>query len=315
MPPVPAPDALAEHRRNTELLQAELPDRRFVDHRYLAWLYDENPHGAAFTESADDGGRRVAHYGLVPQEYRDASGPAPFVFSLNAVTRSGIQRKGYFTTLGRAVYASAQEAGVRVVVGVSNENSTPPVVQKLGWRLYCPLPVKVLVPLRRRAGWTSRSIDDELLASGWFAEVAAGLDDHAAEGWTNRYTLEHLRWRLASPNNPGFALHVGPDLVAISTRAKAGPLPLSVVLKLLPRGGDHPGPTDGAAAVAAACRHHRTPAAIYAGWNRWVHLRGLAPPRRLLPSPLNLIVKSLDPAIDQDELVLDTFEFLDMDAY
>lgn len=308
------PDPTIEHRLNTELLGAELPDPRFVDHRYLRWLYDENPHGAAFTESADDGGRRVAHYGLVPQVYRDRDGPAPFVFSLNAVTRSGIQRKGYFTTLGQAVYARAQEAGIRVVVGVSNEKSTPPVVQKLGWRLYCPLPVKVLLPLGRAAEWTNHVVDDELLASPWFADLASELDDHPAEGWTNCYTLEHLRWRLASPNNPGFALHVGPDLVAISTRSHAGPVPMVVLLKLLPRhGGDRA--RGGRPAVVAACRHHRAPAAVYAGWNRWVRVRGVSPPRRMLPAPLNLIVKSLDPGIGQDTLVLDTYEFLDMDAY
>ena len=51
------------------------------------------------------------------------------------------------------------------------------------------------------------------------------------------------------------------------------------------------------------------------GWNRWVRVRGLAPPRRLLPAPLNLIVRSLDDGIDQDSFVLDTYEFLDMDAY
>jgi hypothetical protein len=46
-----------------------------------------------------------------------------------------------------------------------------------------------------------------------------------------------------------------------------------------------------------------------------VPVRGLRPPRRLLPAPLNLIVKSLDPALPQDEMALDTYEFLDMDAY
>jgi hypothetical protein len=46
-----------------------------------------------------------------------------------------------------------------------------------------------------------------------------------------------------------------------------------------------------------------------------VTVRGIAPPRRLLPAPLNLIVKSLDDAIPQDDFVLDTYEFLDMDAY
>lgn len=312
---MPEPDRRREHERNTELLDAELPDPRFVDASYLRWLYDENPHGAGITESADEGGVRVAHYALVPQVYRDPSGPAPFVFSLNAVTRSGTQRKGYFTTLGRAVYERAAAQGVRMVIGVSNENSTPPVVDKLGWRLYCPLPVQV-VPrsLRRPAGWTSHAVDDAYLASPAFAALARELDDHPVETWTNRYTLEHLRWRLASPNGPGFTVHVGPDLVAISTRSHAGPVPMAVLLKLLPRRGDGR-VLPARPAVDVVCGHHRTPALVYAGWNRWVRVRGVHPPRRLLPAPLNLIVKSLDPAIPQDTFTLDTYEFLDMDAY
>jgi len=39
------------------------------------------------------------------------------------------------------------------------------------------------------------------------------------------------------------------------------------------------------------------------------------PPRRLQPSPLHLIERSLSPAIDQTTFAVDTFEFLDMDAY
>jgi len=44
-------------------------------------------------------------------------------------------------------------------------------------------------------------------------------------------------------------------------------------------------------------------------------VRGIQPPRKLQPSPLHLILRSLSSAIDQDALTLETFEFLDMDAY
>jgi hypothetical protein len=304
-----------ELRLDTELLDAELPDPRFRDESYLRWLYHGNPHGTAITESVDDGGVRVAHYGLIPQEYRNDGGAAPFVFSLNAVTRSGIQRKGHFTSISRRLFERASAQGIRMVVGVSNENSTPPVVEKLQWRLYCPLPVRV-VPrsLRAPAGWRNVDVDDAYLASEQFAADTEGLDEHPATGWTNRYTTAHLRWRLASPNGPGFTVHVGPDLVAVSTRSSIGPVPMAVLVKFLPRHGDGRRLAAGPA-IAAACRHHGAPACVYAGWNRWVPVRGIQPPRRLLPAPLNLIVKSLDPDIDQDRFVLDTYEFLDMDAY
>jgi hypothetical protein len=89
---------------------------------------------------------------------------------------------------------------------------------------------------------------------------------------------------------------------------------MAVLLKLLPRRGDGT-VLSTRAAITEVCRHHRTPGVVYAGWNRWAPVRGIAPPRRFLPAPLNLIVKSLDPTLPQDEMTLDTYEFLDMDAY
>ena len=67
--------------------------------------------------------------------------------------------------------------------------------------------------------------------------------------------------------------------------------------------------------IGAACRFHRAPYAVYAGFNAHVRVRGIQPPRRLQPSPLNLILRSLSDDVDQETLALDTFEFLDMDAY
>jgi hypothetical protein len=55
--------------------------------------------------------------------------------------------------------------------------------------------------------------------------------------------------------------------------------------------------------------------AIYAGFNAHVRVRGIRPPRRLQPSPLNLIYRSLSPDAPKVSFTLDTFEFLDMDAY
>ena len=87
-----------------------------------------------------------------------------------------------------------------------------------------------------------------------------------------------------------------------------------MILKLLPR-GRRGGPLNSDAIVGAACRFHRAPYAVYAGFNAAVKVRGIQPPRRLQPSPLHLILRSLSDDVDQDTLTVDTFEFLDMDAY
>lgn len=304
----------ARHLATAELLDAELPDRRFADGRYLAWLYDANPTGPAITREVDEGGVRVAHYGLVPQTYRNASGPAPFVFSLNAVTRSGAQRKGWFSRLGPQVWAEAAERGVLAVVGVTNDRSITPVV-RLGWRSMGRLPVLVVppspVPLGR---FTHHEATERWLASDAADEALGDLDEHRAWSWTNRWTLSALRWRLAWPGCGPYHVHVGEQVTAISTRATVAGVPVAVICKLAPRGPAEV-PRSGWPALSAACHHLRTPVAVYAGFNRLVQLRGLPVPHRLKPAPLNLMVHSLSPSIDQAGFALDTFELLDMDGF
>ena len=109
-------DRMADHERNTELLDATLPAARYADATYLRWLYDENPLGQTFYANADEDSRRMAHYEVVPQRYRNADGPRRFVFSLHACTRAGAQRKGYFSQLGEEIYEQAlnPDTGVRV---------------------------------------------------------------------------------------------------------------------------------------------------------------------------------------------------------
>ena len=300
---------------DTELLGRELPDSRFVDASYLRWLYDDNPHGPAYQDHVDDDGVRVAHYGLVPVRYRRPGGEEPFVFSLNAVTRSGGQRKGYFSGLCRLLWDRAAADGVKVIVGVTNSKSLRPVV-RLGWRCIGPLPVVVApAPLARPRGWDSASVDRAFLGSGALSELAEGLDDTPVESWTSSWSPSYLRWRLSSPNGAQpYAVHADDSLLAVSTVHPVGGVPVAVVLKLLPRRGRF-GPMSAAEAIAQICRFHRAPAAVYAGWNRHVAVRGVPLPERLKPAPLNLMVHSLSPEIPQDTFTLDTYEFLDADAY
>ena len=305
----------SDHALNTELLNAELPDERFVDTEYLRWLYDENPLGPGFCGNGEDDGRRVAHYAVVAQEYRDREGPAKMAFSLNAVTRSGGQRRGWMTRLGEQIYEEARQWGALGVIGVSNVNSTPPVVRRLGFRLMGPLPVKVALPGRPANRIEHLRVDPEFLAGDRFAEVAGGLDEQPAERWTNRLTPPYLRWRLAAPNMASpYWVHVTPDLVAVTAVDSLKGFGFPVILKLAVRGRSDR-VRSASSLVGSICAFHRSPFAIYAGFNRWVHVRGVRPPRRVQPVPLNLIYLGLDDRAPNDTFGLDTFEFLDMDAY
>lgn len=304
-----------ENDRNTELLAAELPNPRLVDASYLRWLYDENPYGPAVQRNADDGGRRVAHYAMIPQRYRGPDGVVPAGFSLNAVVRTGAQRQGWFRRLGPEVYEGARAAGWRFASGVCNDKSIGTVIKYLGWKSPGPLPVRLCPPRLRARGVESHAVDNAFFG-GAFERLAEGLDASPVTTWTNSYTPEYLRWRLATPH-ARYAVHASDELVAVSTVDKRFGVPAAVILKLLPRDGrdGRRQPLTADVVVAAACRFHHAPYAVYAGFNAHVKVGGVHPPRRLQPSPLHLILRSLSDTVDQDRLEVDTFEFLDMDAY
>lgn len=320
-------------RDGTGLLRAELPDPRLADDTaYLRWWYRDNPSGRAWERYhyVDGPGGEpllVAHYVNCPWRYRGPAGMRTNgAWSLHAVTRSGHQRGRHFTRLGLEIYAEAEAEGRSFAVGVTNDKSTGAVVKYMGWRLIGPLPARVVLPVahlggplrRRRRRMESTQVTRAWLGSSAFDDFAAMVNRQPLSGWSTDWTAELLRWRLSCPF-AHYRIHVTDDLAAVTTRITHFRLPVTVVLKLFPLvssgGPDNTLPTDATAVLAAAARRERTVCAVYAGFNGSVRVGGLTPARRLQPSPLNLVVRRLDPAFDQDAARFDTFELLDMDAY
>jgi hypothetical protein len=319
-PPADPTDARAaanDDARTAALLVATLDAERFGHPGYLRWFYRDNPRGEVIAENEDDEhGARVAHYAVVPTRYRSAAGPTPFIFSTNVATSPTVRRGGLFREMAERVYKRAGATGAPGMVGVGNDNSTVIVVDRFGWRALGPLPVKVSVPLSRRtAAVETRTVDAALLASPWFAAAAADLDWLPVRDWAQSWTPDYLRWRLSRPDG-GYVLHLTRDALAVSVLAHARlRVRAAVLLKVFPRPGAALPLTSGDL-VTEACRVHRAPMCVYAGFNAHVGVRGVRPPRRLQPSPLNLVFKSLDETrAPTATFRLDTFEFLDMDAY
>jgi hypothetical protein len=278
-------------------------------------LYDENPFGSALWADVDDeDGRRIAHYALVPQDYRGANGPVRTYFSLNAVTRSGAQRRGYFSELGLRLWAQAGDDGATAVIGVMNARSVTPV-RRLGWHVRGPMPVRVVGSLiGSTRGVSSTMATPSVLGSERFERLLEGADEVSVDGMMNRASPAYLRWRLTAPNCGPFALHSSDDLLAVSTVHPVGGVPVAVIVKIYVRGNPS-SRVPARSVVNAACRFHGAPAAVYAGWNRSIRLDGVRPPDRLKPSPLHMGVCNVGDAVDGSAYRIDTYEFLDLDAY
>lgn len=322
--------AALDLRATAVLLRDAFPIPLFAGDAYLRWLYHENPHGRALVGNVDDhAGQRVAHLGLVPQVWRSPEGAGRFLLALNAVhavrqyvrhdrsAGTGPRTRVTLASLAAGLYQRAAGEGYLGVFGVPNARSTHTFVRKQGFRLIRPLPVRACLPVPSWRGKVeSFDVDARFLQSDRFAATVAGLDELPVDRWVQHASTAWLRWRLSRPL-ARYALHRGPAGIAISTAEVRAGARFAVILKLYPRPDAG---WDGHRRIAndlvfAACAFHRTPFAVYAGFNRYLHVWGVPVPRRYLPAPLNLSILSLNAALDQGRFDVDTYEFLDGDQY
>ncbi|MGX4643831.1 GNAT family N-acetyltransferase [Massilia sp. SYSU DXS3249] len=269
--------------RYSALFAACFPDSGKFTRDYLAWLYVHNPDGRAFGFDAWEGNVLAAHYVCIPAQASIERRPVRVLLSLNTATHPQFQGQGLFTKLAAMTYEAAAVAGYAGVYGVANANSTPGFVRKLGFQLVRPLEALVGVGGIGRAG------------------PAAGQ----APAFERVWSQAALEWRCASPSNPvrcrrggsGWQFHApafGPWIHAYAQLA------LPATISLAPTGAP------------------ASPLRLYLGLMPDVERRvgGYAAiPKRLRPSPLNLIYRSLpDPGTVLDPARI-RFSFLDFDAY
>lgn len=287
---------------------------RFGVEGYLEWTYFHNPAGEALEMNVDEGEERICHIGGLPVRVRSADRSGFFYLLVNNATASTKQGRGVYVSTLNAERDEAHERGALCVFGVCNERSTGPVERGFRAHKVMCLPVKMCVPTRvRTPSVRSEVVDAAFLASDDFAMMSKDVDAYPVDNWTLRWNTEVLRWRLAWPGVQ-YSVHVSDELLAVSTRTTAKGVPLALIMKMLPRGSPE-GRLSAQSIISAACKHHRAPAAIYAGVNRLVPVRGVNLPRRPLPAPLNLMMRSSSPELDQTQTTFDVFECLDFDAF
>lgn len=305
----------ASEEQTRQILFEVFPIERFRDGRYLRWFYRENPVGAAIEINRYDASRPIAHIGGIPQRYHTKGRSIAGVFPLNIAVSSSARGRGLMSEISQACFAASVERfGDGVLVGVPNASSTPGYTGRLGFRLVRPLPVAVLTPL-----WPSLtrvrsvSVTPEYLQSRAFDDLVSSIDFSPGEGWSHEWSPELLAWRLRAPH-ARYALHASSDVVIVTTAVRHAGVPVCVVVKTFRRLGSRKEFAN--EVVARACRFHRAPAAIYAGFSNVVRLVGVPLPNRFKPAPLNLIVRSLRPGfLNEQEFEFDRFEFFDFDPF
>jgi hypothetical protein len=304
----------ADLAETARLLHAVFPIEKFSDARYLEWFYRQNPVGAAIEIDRAEGGTRLGHVGGILQEYHSTSGVRRSVFPLNLAVLPSGRGRGLMTEMNEACFDEAHRIyGTDMMVGMPNAASTPGYLGRLRFRLVTPLPVVLCPPLWPTTPVVeSRAVTREYLEGLELAELSASLDLSPGRGLSHRWTPSLLKWRLGSPA-ARYTVHACPEAAIVTCIERRAGIPIVVVVKTFRRGG--PARSGANGIIAGACRHHRAPIALYAGFSAVTRVVGVPLPSRLKPAPLNLIFRRYDDRDDQPDPPLETFELFDFDAF
>jgi GNAT superfamily N-acetyltransferase len=251
---------------------------------FLDWEYRGSPSGQAIEANAEDEHGRTGHYAVVPQRWMVDGRVNRYALSLDSSVAERSRGMGLFSTLGNQVADQARSRGYAALIGLANAQATPGQIRNIGFELIRSLPVVIHLPAAVRGVRSFDVISPEALPD-WL------------DGSGGAVTPGSGSWRIWD--------------AAEVTRLRG--LPVVVILKTFVRAAAREMSLSRLA--TAVCVRHRSPFAIYAGYNPRLRRSGIPVPVRLRPSPLNLIVKPLVADVPTSSLVPSCLEFWDFDAY
>ncbi|OJJ18331.1 hypothetical protein BKI52_26295 [marine bacterium AO1-C] len=246
---------------------------------YLNWQYNQNPAGKTIGFNAFSSDEAlVAHYVVQPFQAMLQGKLTQGLLSYNTATHPQHSGQGLFTTLAQQTYEQAKMLGYEFVIGVSNENSTPGFVKKLGFQWVASLTVKI------GAGKIS-------------------FPKNAVYDYQKHWTAETLQWRLKQPHASYFIKKQKENLKVFTSA-------MGVRVAL---GGFADFPLE-FKKTTDAIRFTKMWMGIdhQMSWRKGVFINL---PQRLKPSPLNLIFKDLTGQGRQLDKTKIRFQALDFDAF
>ncbi|MDQ1336986.1 MAG: family N-acetyltransferase [Thermodesulfobacteriota bacterium] len=112
------------------------------------WQFRDNPAGEPAWALAEEQGRIVGQYAVIPTRFVVQGQETCFALSCDTMIDPDYRRQGLFTALARHVYQQIESEGrLAAVWGFPNEASLPGFTRHLDWRLLTVFPLRV-APLR-----------------------------------------------------------------------------------------------------------------------------------------------------------------------
>ena len=294
------------------LMQEVFPHpERFTIER-LAWSYRQHPLGvAAVGRCFDDEAKQIGNYALVPLKLTHGENKIVLGLGVDLAVSPGARGTGTFRTTVSHSYEQAQQQGFAGILGIANAQSAPRMVKALGWKHLPSLTTRLLFAGGFGRG-TSAPYTPSLFSTEPFVSAMRKVSFTNENGWQQSWDLDLLQWRLSMPG-ARYSLHVLDDCIAVSTTDKVLGVPVGVLLKVFALQGV--ARVNGAAVAMRLVRHHKTPFVVHWGLNPILGGRGVSLPKRLQPSPLEVVLHLFDDSHASLDIRLDSFELLDFDAY
>ncbi|MSO60247.1 MAG: GNAT family N-acetyltransferase [Ilumatobacteraceae bacterium] len=295
-----------------ELMQEVFPHpERFTIER-LAWSYRQHPWGkAAVGRCFDAQEKQIGNYALIPLELSYANETVVLGLGVDLAVSPSARGSGTFRTTMQDAYEQAQQQGFAGILGIANAQSAPRMVKALGWKHLPSLATRLLFAFGSGSGSSARYAPS-LLATEPFYSALSTLSFRNGDGCQQRWDLDLLEWRLSMPGGK-YSLHALDDCIAVSTTDIVMGVRVAVLLKVFAMQGVSS--VKGSSVAMRLVRHHKTPIVFHWGINPLLAGRGVPLPKRLQPSPLEVVLHVFDESQDSSDISLDSFELLDFDAY
>ena len=212
-----------------------------------------------------------------------------------------------------ALFAAAEDRfralGIRFAVGMPNHRSLPLNSHLFAMKTVAVLPLHMGLVLRAPdADVITRRVDD------LEPERLAALCERYAtpvEGTGLPWDGAGLARRLSGPGHD-YALHLLPDVMAVSSPRRSRGIPHTLICAFLSRDGASVAQGDLRRLIRAACAVWRRPVFAYCGFRSDLpNIPGIRLPRVLRPSPL--LVQLRDFRANGDPPDLDRYQLIDSD--
>lgn len=268
------------YARVSRLLRLVFPKARQLTPRYLEWYYDRNPEGKAIGCNAFAGDALVGHMAAVVLSGRLEGEERRGLYMVNGAVHPAHRGRRLQSGISAGMFEEAVRQGYAYCFGTGNKWSTGPLLTRF----------KMVRPLDARLGF--------------------GLPRHRDCGpqpsFEHRWSEEAMQWRLANPEARYAVVRQGGRAAVVAAAGLPG------IAAILHQGAALETPAESGLAPVPG------PLRVWLGLDPHVDWRRsafLPIPKRLRPSPLNLVYRDLSGGgfvPDPDRIV---FRGLDFDAF